>query len=142
MFSTNLLESKAKVITLHDIDSSSFSKLLDFVYTGEIQIGKDDVQDILQVAHILQVEQVLEYWDMFIQRNLCPSNSVGVMLLANMYGLSSLKTSARRLVMTRFSEVGQSEGFLSLSTKQLLDLLEDKELRVANEDEIALSVMR
>ncbi|XP_066294031.1 kelch-like protein 2 isoform X1 [Branchiostoma lanceolatum] len=142
MFSTNLLESKAKVITLHDIDSSSFFKLLDFAYTGEIQIGKDDVQDILQVAHMLQVEQVLEYCDMFIQRNLCPSNCVGVMLLADMYGLSSLKTTARRQVMTHFSEVKQSEGFLSLSTKQLLDLLGDKELQVASEDEIALSVMR
>ncbi|CAH1271173.1 KLHL21 [Branchiostoma lanceolatum] len=142
MFSTNLLESKAKVITLHDIDSSSFSKLLDFVYTGEIQIGKDDVQDILQVAHMLQVEQVLEYCDMFIQRNLCPSNCVGVMLLADMYGLSSLKTTARHLAMTYFSEVRQSEGFLNLSTKQLLDLLGDKELQVASEDEIALSVMQ
>ncbi|CAH1271172.1 KLHL21 [Branchiostoma lanceolatum] len=142
MFSTNLLESKAKIITLHDIDSSSFFKLLDFAYTGEIQIGKDDVQDILQVAHMLQVKQVLEYCEKFIQRNLCPSNCVGVMLLADMYGLSSLKTSARRQVMTRFLEVGQSEGFLSLSTKQLLDLLGDKELQVASEDEIALSVMR
>ncbi|CAH1271175.1 KLHL24 [Branchiostoma lanceolatum] len=79
---------------------------------------------------------------MFIQRNLCPSNCVGVMLLADMYGLSSLKTTARRQVMTHFSEVRQSEGFLSLSTKQLLDLLGDKELQVASEDEIALSVMR
>ncbi|CAH1277428.1 EXOSC2 [Branchiostoma lanceolatum] len=79
---------------------------------------------------------------MFIQRNLCPSNCVGVMLLADMYGLSSLKTTARRQAMTHFSEVRQSEGFLSLSLKQLLDLLEDKELQVASEDEIALSVMR
>ncbi|XP_035691858.1 kelch-like protein 30 [Branchiostoma floridae] len=142
MFSSNLAESKAKVITLHDIDSGSFSKILDFVYTGEILMAKDDVQDILQAAHMLQAEEVLEYCEKFIENNLCASNCVGVMCLADMYGLCSLKTTARCMVMSKFSVVGRSEEFLSLSTQQLLDLLGDKELRVESEDDILLSVIQ
>ncbi|XP_035685465.1 kelch-like protein 2 [Branchiostoma floridae] len=142
MFSSNLAESKAKVITLHDIDSGSFSKILDFVYTGEILIGEDDVQDILQAAHMLQAEDVLECCQKFIVKNLCPSNCVGVMCLADMYGLCSLKTTARSKAVSQFSEVGRCEEFLSLSTQQLLDLLEDKELRVENEDDVVLSMIR
>ncbi|XP_035685468.1 kelch-like protein 30 [Branchiostoma floridae] len=142
MFSSNLAESKAKVITLHDIDSGSFSKILDFVYTGEILIGEDDVQDILQAAHMLQAEDVQECCQKFIEKNLCPSNCVGVMCLADMYGLCSLKTTAKRKAVSQFSEVGRSEEFLSLSTQKLLDLLEDKELRVENEDDVVLSVIR
>ncbi|XP_078606373.1 kelch-like protein 40 [Branchiostoma floridae x Branchiostoma japonicum] len=142
MFSSNLVESKAKVITLHNIDSGSFSKILDFVYTGEILICKDDVQDILQAAHMLQVEEVLRYCKNFIQKNLCPSNCVGVMRLADMFGLCDLKTTARRKAVSQFSEFGQCEEFLSLSTQQLLDLLRDKELRVENEDDVVLSVIR
>ncbi|XP_035683134.1 kelch-like protein 30 [Branchiostoma floridae] len=142
MFSSNLMESRARVITLHDIDSESFSKILDFVYTGEILIGEDDVQDILQAAHMLQAEEVLECCQKFIKKNLCPSNCVGVMRLADMYGLCGLKTIARSRAVSQFSEVGQSEEFLSLSTQQLLDLLEDKELQVENEDDVVLSVIR
>eukprot|EP00058_Branchiostoma_floridae_P002653 XP_002588141.1 hypothetical protein BRAFLDRAFT_68779 [Branchiostoma floridae] len=108
MFSSNLVESKAKVITLHDIDSGSFSKILDFVYMGEILICKDDVQDILQAAHMLQVEEVLRYCKKFIQKNLCPSNCVGVMCLADMYGLCDLKTTARRKALSQFSEFGRN----------------------------------
>ncbi|XP_035685469.1 kelch-like protein 30 [Branchiostoma floridae] len=142
MFSSNLAESKAKVITLHDIDSGSFSKILDFVYTGEILIGKDDVQDILQAAHMLQVEGVLECCQRFIENNLCASNCVGVMHLADVYGLCDLKKTARRKAMFQISEVGRCEEFLSLSTQQLLDLLGDKELGVEKEDDVVLSVMR
>ncbi|XP_035685467.1 kelch-like protein 21 [Branchiostoma floridae] len=142
MFSAKLVESQAKVVTVHDIDSGSFSKILDFVYTGEILIGKDDVQDILQAAHMLQVEEVLRYCKMFIQKNLCPSNCVGVMCLADMYGLCDLKKTARRKALSQFSEFGRSEEFLILSTQQLLDLLRDKELRVENEDDVVLSMIR
>ncbi|XP_078606372.1 kelch-like protein 30 [Branchiostoma floridae x Branchiostoma japonicum] len=142
MFSSNLAESKAKVITLHDIDSGSFSKILDFVYTGEILIGEDDVQDILQAAHMLQAEDVQECCQKFIVKNLCPSNCVGVMRLADIYGLCSLKKTARSKAVSQFSEVGRCEEFLSLSTQQLLDLLGDKELRVENEDDVVLSVIR
>eukprot|EP00058_Branchiostoma_floridae_P002651 XP_002588139.1 hypothetical protein BRAFLDRAFT_68777 [Branchiostoma floridae] len=142
MFSSNLMESRARVITLHDIDSGSFSKILDFMYTGEILIGEDDVQGILQAAHMLQAEEVLECCQKFIENNLCPSNCVGVMCLADMYALCSLKTKARRKAVSQFSEVGRSEDFLSLSTQQLLDLLEDKELRVEIEDDVVLSVIR
>ncbi|XP_019634967.1 PREDICTED: kelch-like protein 12 [Branchiostoma belcheri] len=95
MLSSNLSESDSEVIQLCGIDSTSFSKILDFLYTGEIRIGKDDVQDILQTAHMLQLEKIVEYCREFIQDNLCQSNCLGVMSLADLYGFSALKKKAR-----------------------------------------------
>ncbi|XP_035685237.1 kelch-like protein 3 [Branchiostoma floridae] len=144
MFSSNLAESSSKVIQLHGIDANSFSKVLDFLYTGEIIICKDDVQDILQTGHMLLCERILPYCCMFIQANLCPSNCLGVMRLADMYGLSDLNNSSRNMAVSNLFDVTQGEEFLSLSLQELLDLLEDKYLNVTrrNEADVVQSVIR
>ncbi|CAH1265144.1 KLHL24 [Branchiostoma lanceolatum] len=142
MLSSNLAESSSKVIHLHGTDSISFSKILDFLYTGEIRISEDDVQDILKTAHMLQFDKILKYCQKFIQGNLCPANCLGVMRLADMYGLSDLKKSARKMVVSNFSDANQDEEFLSLSVQELLDLLGDEDLKVTNEDDVVNFVIR
>ncbi|XP_035691243.1 kelch-like protein 24 [Branchiostoma floridae] len=144
MLSSNFTESSSKVVHLRGIDSISFSKILDFLYSGKIRIGKDDVQDILQTARMLQFDTILQYCWEFIQDNLCPANCLGVMRLADMYGLSLLKKSARNMAVSNFSDVTQGEEFLSLtlSVQELLDLLGDEDLKVTNGDDVVTSVIR
>ncbi|XP_066303415.1 kelch-like protein 25 [Branchiostoma lanceolatum] len=146
MFSSKLAESTSKVITLHKISAKIFSKILDFVYTEKIRIGKDDVQDILQAAHMLQFEEIMNFCSEFIRKNLCPSNCIGVMCLSDMYhdeyDFRQLKTKAEDMAVSHFLEARQSEEFLGLSTQQLLDLLKHKKLQITNEDDIVLSVLR
>ncbi|XP_066279100.1 kelch-like protein 24 [Branchiostoma lanceolatum] len=142
MLSSNLVESSSEVVQLRGIDSISFSKILDFLYTGAIRIGKNDVQDILQTAHMLQFDKILQYCREFIEDNLCPTNCLGVMRLADLYGLSDLKRSARSTAASNFLDATQDEEFLSLSVEELLDLLGDEDLKVTNEDDVVTSVIR
>ncbi|XP_035677880.1 kelch-like protein 24 [Branchiostoma floridae] len=142
MLSSNFAESSSKVVQLHGTDSSSFSKILDFIYTGEIRIGKEDVQDVLQTAHILQFDKILQYCKKFIQDNLSPTNCLGIMRMANLYDLSEMKKSARTMALSKFSDVIEDEEFLSLSVQELSDLLGDEGLRVTSEDDVVNSVIR
>eukprot|EP00058_Branchiostoma_floridae_P028340 XP_002613831.1 hypothetical protein BRAFLDRAFT_72047 [Branchiostoma floridae] len=143
MLSSNFTESTSKAVQLHGMDSSSFSKILDFLYTGEIRIGKDDVQDVLQTAHMLRFDTILQYCKKFIQDNLCPNNCLGVLRLAHMYdGLSDLKKSARTMAVSNFSEATEDEEFLSLSLEDLLDLLGVEDLKATTEDDVVSFVIR
>ncbi|XP_019643102.1 PREDICTED: kelch-like protein 24 [Branchiostoma belcheri] len=142
MLSSHLAERKSKVIEVREIDSTSFSKILDFLYTGKICIGKDDVQDILQAAHMLQIEKITQYCQEFVKDNLCLSNCIGVMRLADMYGFSDLTEKARDQALSHFSKIGKNEEFLSLSVEELLDLLTDEDLHVTNEEDVVDSVIR
>ncbi|XP_078606381.1 kelch repeat and BTB domain-containing protein 12-like [Branchiostoma floridae x Branchiostoma japonicum] len=142
MLSCNLAESHSRTVRLQGIIPNSFSKILDFVYKGEICIGIEDVQDILQAAHMLQFDKILKYCEVFIQENLCTSNCAGVMLLADMYGFSDLKNKAQKEMVSNFSDVRQNDEFLNLPTEELLDLLTDNTLRVMSEEDIVHSVIR
>ncbi|XP_078687366.1 kelch-like protein 24 [Branchiostoma floridae x Branchiostoma belcheri] len=142
MMSSNLAESSSEVVQLQDVDATSFSKILDFLYTGKICTTKDDVQDILQTAHMLQLGKIVEYCREFIEDNLCQSNCLGVMSLADLYGFSALKKKARDMVVSNFPDVTQEEVFLNLSVEDLADLLGDEHLKVTNEDDVVNSVIR
>ncbi|KAI8518083.1 hypothetical protein Bbelb_041000 [Branchiostoma belcheri] len=142
MLYSNLAESGSKVVLLQEVDSTSFSKILDFLYTGIIRIDKDDVQDILQTAHMLQLERIVEYCREFIQDNLCSSNCLGVMRLADLYGPPALKQKARDMAVSNFLDVTEGEEFFRLSAEDLADLLGDEDLEVTNEDDVVNSVIR
>ncbi|XP_078686114.1 uncharacterized protein LOC144918889 [Branchiostoma floridae x Branchiostoma belcheri] len=142
MLSSDFAESSSRDIKLHEVDFTSFCKILDFLYTGKIRIGKDDVQNILQTAHMLQLDKIVQYCREFIQDNLCLSNCLGVMRLADLYGLSALKTKAWDMAVSNFLDVTQEEEFLSLSAQQLADLLGDEHLKVTNEDDVVNPVIR
>ncbi|XP_019643234.1 PREDICTED: uncharacterized protein LOC109484427 [Branchiostoma belcheri] len=137
--------SKVIKLRIQNIDPLCFAKILDFVYTGEITISKDDVNDILQAAHLLSgnvLDNISIYCRDFMHNTLCPSNCLLFMHFANMYGFSTLKREARRKAIAHFSKAKQDDGFLTLSSDELVNLLQDDLLQVTSEDEIATSVIR
>ncbi|CAH1271167.1 KLHL24 [Branchiostoma lanceolatum] len=142
MMSSKFAESSSKVVQLREIDRVIFSKILDFVYTGKIQIGKDDFQDILQAAHMLQIDKVPRYCLKFLKENLCPSNCLGFIRLADTYDFSDLKKKGRDVAVSQFLEVWQNEEFLTLPTDELVNLLADKDLQINSEDDVVNSVIR
>ncbi|XP_066294030.1 kelch-like protein 5 [Branchiostoma lanceolatum] len=145
MLSSNFKESHSKVVKICGIHHRRFLKILGFLYEGSIRIRKNNVQDILQAAHMLQIDMITGYCEKVIRSNLHPSNCIGVMRLGNLYGLSNLEWAAKYEAMTHFSEVRQNEEFLSLSTGELINLLGStgsSSLQVQDEDEVVASVIR
>ncbi|XP_019634968.1 PREDICTED: kelch-like protein 24 [Branchiostoma belcheri] len=140
--SMNLSERDSEVIQLCGIDSTSFSKILDFLYTGEICIHKDNVQNILQAAHMLQFDKIVQCCCGFIEDNLCPYNCLGVMRLADMYGVSALKKSSWDMAVSNFSDVTQEDEFVNLSVQELADLVGDQHLKANEEDTVVHSVIK
>lgn len=45
-------ESKAKKIEIKDVDGQTLSKLIDYIYTAEIEVTEENVQVIPPVAHM------------------------------------------------------------------------------------------
>eukprot|EP00058_Branchiostoma_floridae_P002649 XP_002588137.1 hypothetical protein BRAFLDRAFT_68775 [Branchiostoma floridae] len=142
MFSSSFTERTSKIVQLHGIDSDGFSKILDFLYTGEICITQDDIHDILQAAHMLQVDKITEYCQTFIEERYNLSNCLSAMRLSDLYGFSDLSKEARKDTLSNFYEISQGEEFLTLSGQELLDLLTDKKLHVTDEENIVNAVIR
>lgn len=94
-----MLERNKDVVELHDIDAQSLKQLIDFAYTGEIDITEENVQVLLPASSLLQIQSVREACCKFLLRQLHPSNCLGIRSFAG-----KLLT-----IITRFTTLNRSE---------------------------------
>lgn len=55
MFAGGLREAQQVEIPVHGVTYVAMSKLLDFIYTSEIELDLDNVQEVLVAATLVQV---------------------------------------------------------------------------------------
>ena len=48
MFTNGMLETDRNVVHIHDVDASVMNSLLDFMYTGQVEITTKNVQSLMQ----------------------------------------------------------------------------------------------
>ena len=78
------------------INSACFKAIIDFVYTGEIVLHVDTVQDTLQIATLLGVEEIINVCSEFMSKHLTEQNVVQVWLLAQNINCTKASEGAAR----------------------------------------------
>ena len=128
-------------ITLKEVNADALELLLNFVYTGVVEVREDNVQTLLPAANLLQLTEVRDVCCDFLQYQLHPSNCLGIQHFADIHSCVNLYHKAKVYAQRRFSEVRQSEEFLTLTCSQLLDLVSSNELGVHGEEDVYESVL-
>lgn len=68
MFAGGLRESEQKEISIHGVSFKAMKKLLDYIYTSEIELDLECVQEVLAAATVLQVSTSCS---LFFSRSSC-----------------------------------------------------------------------
>lgn len=141
MFTVEMAESKAKKVTLQQIDPTALSMLIDFVYTSEIHVTEDNVQTLLSASNLLQLIEVQEACCEFLQSQLHPSNCLGIKAFADLHDCTDLHIYTRTYIEQHFSEVVHYDEFLSLSAPQVGKLIASDRLTVPSEEQVFEAVL-
>ncbi|XP_071808405.1 kelch-like protein 3 [Asterias amurensis] len=141
MFTSQLSESRTQKIILQEIDGSALSQLLDFVYTSEIQVTEENVQTLLPAASLLQLIDVRSACCDFLQKQLHPTNCLGIRAFADMHSCSELYHYAQNYTMQHFSAVVHCDEFTALSADQVSELISSDHLTVPTEEEVFEAVV-
>ncbi|XP_016657010.1 kelch-like protein 20 [Acyrthosiphon pisum] len=72
-------------ILVKKLDSTALQLLVDYIYTGEIIVTKENVQVLLQSANILQLDFVSAACTKVLQKQLDASNFLGIRALADLH---------------------------------------------------------
>nr|KAF6346764.1 kelch like family member 3 [Pipistrellus kuhlii] len=87
-------ESKAKKIEIKDVDGQTLSKLIDYIYTAEIEVTEENVQVLLPAASLLQLMDVRQNCCDFLQSQLHPTNCLGIRAFADVHTCTDLLQQA------------------------------------------------
>ncbi|XP_075622421.1 kelch-like protein 3 isoform X4 [Balearica regulorum gibbericeps] len=141
MFTGDMSESKAKKIEIKDVDGQTLRKLIDYIYTAEIEVTEENVQVLLPAASLLQLMDVRKNCCDFLQSQLHPTNCLGIRAFADVHACAELLQQANAYAEQHFPEVMLGEEFLSLSLDQVCSLISSDKLTVSSEEKVFEAVI-
>ena len=142
MFTSGMAESFADHVEIHGIQADIFDAILDFIYTGKVEVSEDNVQQLLPASKMLQIEDIEVICCDFFKHELDSSNCVGIYTFSDAHSCFNLSKSALDFIHRNFVEVSKQEEFLHLTKTSLLQMLESEELKIESEEQVFEAAMR
>ncbi|XP_052010424.1 kelch-like protein 3 [Xyrauchen texanus] len=136
MFTGDMSESKAHLIEIRDVDGETLVKLVNYIYTAEIEVSEDNVQVLLPAACLLQLMDVQQVCCDFLQAQLHPTNCLGIRAFADLHACTGLLSLAHAYAEQHFTDVMLGEEFMALSLQQVWSLISSDKLTVSTEEKV------
>lgn len=119
-------------IILPHIDGTTLQLVIDYCYTGRIDINNDNVNSIVCAASSMEFIELETLCCQFLGQNLCTENCIETFLLAEKFSFESLKRKSFLRIVNDFENVPPDE-FLRFDVKNLMDLLNYDKIEASEE---------
>ena len=142
MFSSKMKESnEAKPIILNDIDGHNMEELLNYIYTGEIDLRQDNIRPIISAANYLLITSLKDRCVRFLKKMLTPTNCLSIENTAEQYNCEWLRTTATMYIKENFLTITSTDEFRDLPVEKLIELLSSDDTRVDREEQVFEALM-
>ena len=142
MFTSGLEESSSDVIEIKSTNAATLRIIIDYIYSSEIDITTENVQNLVQVCDQFQFEGLKAACEWFMIRQVDPSNCIGMYKFAKLYSLTQLEKEARKKMLLSFKDVVDGTEFKELTEQDMVEYVTDDDLEVPSEDAVFHSVVR
>ncbi|XP_069934671.1 actin-binding protein IPP isoform X3 [Oryctolagus cuniculus] len=142
LFTGGMKESSKDVVEILGIEAGIFRILLDFIYTGIVNIGVNNVQELIVAADMLQLTEVVNLCCGFLKGQIDPLNCIGIFQFAEQIACHDLLEFTENYIHVHFLEVHSGEEFLALTKDQLIKILRSEELSIEDEYQVFLAAMQ
>lgn len=141
MFNGSLRESQEEEITLGDVLGEPLEMIVQYCYSGRIDLREENVETLLATACLLQMNSVVTACCNFLAKQLHPSNCIGFALFAEQQSCYTLLDLANKYTNNHFMCVCKNQEFYQLDVKQLANLLKSDDLNVTTEQDVFHALM-
>ncbi|XP_068559793.1 kelch-like protein 22 isoform X3 [Cebidichthys violaceus] len=136
MFAGGLRETQQKEIPIHGVSYMAMKKILDYIYTSEIELDLECVQEVLIAATLVQLEIVISFCCDFLFSWLDESNILEVHNLADLYGLQQLNARVHSYILGNIQILSRTDVYRQLPQDEVFSALSSEELQVNSENEV------
>lgn len=126
MLSHDTLENQNSTVNMKDVDFASVKKCVDFMYTGEIDVTKENVKGLLLVSSVFQLDSVLEEVAKILEDRLNAVEFFHIRESSVLYNLESLKEACDKYALENLEDIIKEEKFGDLDGDYVVSLLRNK----------------
>uniref|UniRef100_A0A3Q3WKW8 BTB domain-containing protein n=1 Tax=Mola mola TaxID=94237 RepID=A0A3Q3WKW8_MOLML len=141
MFTSDVREAKQDEVKLEGIDPDALWVLVQYAYTGRLELREDTIESVLSASCLLQLSSVVQACCSFLMKQLHPSNCLGIRSYADAQGCHDLQRAAHAYTMEHFLEVVGGQEFLLLPVEEMGRLLTSDDVNVPDEETVVTSLL-
>lgn len=118
-------EENQATVTLFAVDEDAVEMVVASIYTSELLIHNDNVEQLLGASAFLQMPDIQEEWSKFLTSRLDIFNCLGILTLTDKYSLQDLIESAKTYALRFFEQVAETEQFVRLPFAILIQIISE-----------------
>ncbi|KAM6990203.1 kelch-like protein 40a [Tautogolabrus adspersus] len=141
MFLSDLEESKKREIVLKDVEPGVMGMILRYLYTSDISLTEQNVQDIFMVANMYQIPSIFSVCVSYLQEKLVLGNCLAIFRLGLLLDCPRLTLPAREFICERYQVVVRDQDFLQLGPSELAIIITSDALNVEREEQVFETLM-
>ena len=133
---SDMKEKKEGVIRLEETRKAVMEEVLEYLYTGHVDINENKVFDLLAVADYFLIASLKTLCVNVLLQALSLSSCIAAYYTALKYRCEGLQKGAKDFILANFVVVAETEDFLNLSSKQVEEWISSDEIIVEGEEEV------
>ena len=142
MFSSNFKEKFSKEVEIVSVDKDTFSLVLNFMYTGAIDIYEDNFDDIFRAGNMFLLDDLVQICERYGEDFMNETNCVARWKIAEELINSNLENVVYYFIRDNFADLVENEDLYTVSTALVREILGSPDLNVTNEEVACKFVIR
>ena len=130
------------VITLEETRKDVMEEVMEYMYTGHVDINEHNAFDLLAAADYFLIPSLKCPCSKFIEGTLSFSNCINAYYFGVKYQCAELQKGARDFILKNFADVSNSKDFLNLSSKQVEEWMSSDDIIVKGEEDVFVAILK
>lgn len=141
LFTSDMKEKHQAEVKLQGFKSFVMNDLLNYIYTGEVEITEENVKELVFAGDYLLIASLKEKGSFFLEETLSPSNCLSVRAFSEKFDCEGLIDKSEGFILDNFVAVSKSEEFLHLSFSEIEKLISLDDVIVESEEQVYEAVI-
>ncbi|XP_007540355.1 kelch-like protein 36 isoform X1 [Poecilia formosa] len=143
MFTLGMREELQPEVQIVGVSSVGLEAVLDFLYSGQLQLDGGNVDDVLEAAHLLQLWRAVDFCCQYLEQQVSEENYLDLQQVARFYSLERLDSFIDRWVLARFSKLRLTPDFLqNLPLHKLTSYLSSSQVQYDSEQNLLQAALQ
>ena len=143
LLNSDMKENDEGVIRLEILSESQMADILEFIYTGSVQIStQENAENLFELADYLLLPNLKAVTEKYLEEHFTFANCFSIYHLAERYLCQDLIATCRKFIHSNFSSVAESDDFLNLSSQEVEKWISSDEIVIDAEEHVFELVLR
>jgi len=143
LLNSDMKENSEGVIRLEMIFESQMADILEFIYTGSVEIStQENAENLFELADYLLLSNLKAIAENYLKEHITVLNCLSIYYLAEKYSCQDLIDICRKFIHSNFSAVAGFDDFLNLSSQEVENWISSNEIAIDAEENVFELVLR